>query len=101
MPRFRRIAASIALIGASALVVAGCAEDGSGGGDGGGDGDKPYIALVSKGFQHQFWQAVKSGADQGSSFVVALIGVTWTAANPACVRGPQPFTRRPSCARFT
>jgi ribose transport system substrate-binding protein len=25
---------------------------------------KPYIAIVSKGFQHQFWQAVKSGAEQ-------------------------------------
>ena len=28
--------------------------------------DKPYIALVSKGFQHQFWQAVKIGADQAA-----------------------------------
>ncbi len=26
--------------------------------------DEPYIALVSKGFQHQFWQAVKNGAEQ-------------------------------------
>ena len=24
---------------------------------------KPYIAIVSKGFQHQFWQAVKAGAE--------------------------------------
>jgi len=24
---------------------------------------KPYIAIVSKGFQHQFWQAVKKGAE--------------------------------------
>ena len=23
-----------------------------------------YIPLISKGFQHQFWQAVKQGADQ-------------------------------------
>jgi ribose transport system substrate-binding protein len=29
-----------------------------------GSGDKPYIAIVSKGFQHQFWQAVKNGAEQ-------------------------------------
>jgi ribose transport system substrate-binding protein len=28
--------------------------------------DKPYIALVSKGFQHQFWQAVKAGAEQAA-----------------------------------
>jgi ribose transport system substrate-binding protein len=26
--------------------------------------DEPYIPLVSKGFQHQFWQAVKLGAEQ-------------------------------------
>lgn len=25
-------------------------------------GDKPYIAVVSKGFQHQFWQAVYAGS---------------------------------------
>jgi ribose transport system substrate-binding protein len=28
--------------------------------------DKMYIPLVSKGFQHQFWQAVKAGADQAA-----------------------------------
>ena len=28
--------------------------------------EKPYIALVSKGFQHQFWQAVKIGAEQAA-----------------------------------
>jgi len=27
-------------------------------------GAKPYIAIISKGFQHQFWQAVKKGAEQ-------------------------------------
>ncbi len=26
--------------------------------------DEAYIPLISKGFQHQFWQAVKAGADQ-------------------------------------
>src|SRR5258708_40209170 len=26
--------------------------------------DETYIPLISKGFQHQFWQAVKSGAAQ-------------------------------------
>ncbi len=25
---------------------------------------EPYVALVSKGFQHQFWQAVKAGAEK-------------------------------------
>ncbi|MED1437014.1 ABC transporter substrate-binding protein [Aeribacillus composti] len=32
----------------------------------GGDSGKPYIAIVSKGFQHQFWQAVKKGAEQAA-----------------------------------
>ncbi|WP_081710282.1 ABC transporter substrate-binding protein [Arthrobacter sp. 35W] len=30
------------------------------------DGKKPYIAIVSKGFQHQFWQSVKQGAEQAA-----------------------------------
>ncbi len=30
-------------------------------------GDKPYIALISKGFRHQFWQAVKQGAEQAAT----------------------------------
>ncbi len=29
--------------------------------------DKPYIALISKGFQHQFWQAVKLGSDKAAA----------------------------------
>ena len=28
--------------------------------------DEPYIPIISKGFQHQFWQAVKSGAEQSA-----------------------------------
>lgn len=32
----------------------------------GGSGEKPYIAIISKGFQHQFWQAVKMGAEQAA-----------------------------------
>jgi len=34
-------------------------------GDKAGD-EKPYIAVISKGFQHQFWQAVKTGAEQAA-----------------------------------
>jgi ribose transport system substrate-binding protein len=45
---------------AIALGLSACGSD-----DGGSaSGDKPYIAIVSKGFQHQFWQAVKKGAEQ-------------------------------------
>lgn len=51
----------------AALILSGCAGGGGDdGGDGGGGGDRPYIALVSKGFQHQFWQAVKDGAEQAA-----------------------------------
>jgi ribose transport system substrate-binding protein len=51
-----------------ALGVAACGSDdkssGSSASSGSGGGKEPYIAIVSKGFQHQFWQAVKKGAEQ-------------------------------------
>ncbi|PLP55518.1 BMP family ABC transporter substrate-binding protein [Mesorhizobium loti] len=40
--------------------------------------DKPYVALISKGFQHQFWQAVKAGADKAG----ADLGVNVTFEGP-------------------
>jgi ribose transport system substrate-binding protein len=40
--------------------------------------DKPYVALISKGFQHQFWQAVKAGADKAA----ADLGVEVTFEGP-------------------
>ena len=53
---------------ALALGVAACGSDDepSGGStaNSGGGGEEPYIAIVSKGFQHQFWQAVKQGAEE-------------------------------------
>ncbi|WP_407319562.1 ABC transporter substrate-binding protein [Isoptericola halotolerans] len=71
--RFFRAAAGFA---ATALLVAGCAgdteSDDAAGGEGDG-GEQPYVALISKGFQHQFWQAVKDGADQaGEEFDVEV-----------------------------
>jgi len=61
----------IAVLGAAALVVGACGSSGSSasaGGSaaasGGGSGAAgAYIPIVSKGFQHQFWQAVKKGAE--------------------------------------
>ncbi|HEY3338440.1 MAG TPA: ABC transporter substrate-binding protein [Propionicimonas sp.] len=41
--------------------------------------EKPYIAIISKGFQHQFWQAVKAGAEQEA----AKENVTITFEGPA------------------
>ncbi|MEJ3749986.1 ABC transporter substrate-binding protein [Actinomycetes bacterium KLBMP 9797] len=54
----------VAVAVAAALVASGCGDDG---GDAGSGGDQKYIAIVSKGFQHQFWQAVKKGAEDEAS----------------------------------
>ncbi|WP_189412969.1 ABC transporter substrate-binding protein [Neogemmobacter tilapiae] len=40
--------------------------------------DKIYIPMISKGFQHQFWQAVKAGADKAA----AELGVEVTFEGP-------------------
>jgi ribose transport system substrate-binding protein len=62
--RIKRIGAVVATA-AVALAVAACGgSSGGAGAQGGGAGAQPYIAIVSKGFQHQFWQAVKQGAEQ-------------------------------------
>jgi ribose transport system substrate-binding protein len=58
--RIHRIGVAVAAA-AFALTAAAC---GGSSDSGGGGGDQPYIAIVSKGFQHQFWQAVKQGAEQ-------------------------------------
>lgn len=64
MMQTRRFRVVVALAAAAlALSACGSSSD-SGSTSAGGDGDKPYIAIVSKGFQHQFWQAVKQGAEQ-------------------------------------
>jgi len=48
----------IAILLTSALVA--CDNDDAA--TGGGDGEISYVAVISKGFQHQFWQAVYAGA---------------------------------------
>ncbi|PWU47708.1 BMP family ABC transporter substrate-binding protein [Micromonospora globispora] len=61
--RRRRIIAAAAV--ATLTVALGACNSSSGGtSTASGGGDKPYIAIVSKGFQHQFWQAVKKGAEE-------------------------------------
>jgi ribose transport system substrate-binding protein len=63
----------------AALVLAGCAPAASDNGAGAADSEEIYIALVSKGFQHQFWQAVKQGAEKRAE----ELGVTITFEGPA------------------
>lgn len=66
---------------ALAMVVAACSTTGSGGSSAAssGGGAKPYIAIVSKGSQHQFWQAVQKGATDEA----AAKGATITYEGPA------------------
>ncbi|KQR86383.1 ABC transporter substrate-binding protein [Microbacterium sp. Leaf179] len=62
----KRTIGAVAALAALGIALSGCAGSGAPAASGGSDGEKPYIALVSKGFQHQFWQAVKSGAEQAA-----------------------------------
>ncbi|SEB75736.1 monosaccharide ABC transporter substrate-binding protein, CUT2 family [Paramicrobacterium humi] len=69
---------ALAASAAVAITLAGCSSSSQGGGDEP-SGDKPYIALVSKGFQHQFWQAVNKGAKEKAD----ELGVDITFDGPA------------------
>jgi ribose transport system substrate-binding protein len=66
-----------ALLGATALTLAlgACSDTANdpASSASGGTGKQPYVALISKGFRHQFWQAVKAGAEQaGKEFNVKV-----------------------------
>src|SRR6058998_2143623 len=61
----RSMRAFIGLAASLALVAAACG-GGAAPAGGGGAGAKPYIPMISKGFQHQFWQAVKQGAEKAA-----------------------------------
>ena len=79
----------LAVAGSLAIVLAACSGGGasnapssagssqpaasSGGNASPGTGAKPYIPVISKGFQHQFWQAVKSGAEKAAADLNAEI----------------------------
>jgi ribose transport system substrate-binding protein len=72
----------LAVAGSIAILLAACGPGGGGSaapssaasatapaesaGSSAGTGGKPYIPVISKGFQHQFWQAVKSGAEKAA-----------------------------------
>jgi ribose transport system substrate-binding protein len=79
----------LAVAGSIAIVLAACSGGGasnapssagssqpaasSGGNASPGTGGLPYIPVISKGFQHQFWQAVKSGAENAATELGAEI----------------------------
>jgi ribose transport system substrate-binding protein len=68
---------------AAAILVAACGGSSSSpaasAGASAASGDAPYIAIVSKGSQHQFWQAVQKGATDEA----AKLGATITYEGPA------------------
>ena len=64
--RNRSMHAFIALAGSLVLVAAACGGQAPTGGGGGAPAAKPFIPMISKGFQHQFWQAVKQGAEKAA-----------------------------------
>ncbi|MDR1955318.1 MAG: ABC transporter substrate-binding protein [Treponema sp.] len=57
----------------SGVFAAGTQQKSGAAGGGAGGAGALYIPLVSKGFQHQFWQAVKQGADQAAKDLNILI----------------------------
>ena len=74
----------VALAAAASMALAACSSaapsaSSSASGAASSSSAKPYIAIVSKGFQHQFWQAVKQGAEQQAT----KDGVTITFEGPA------------------
>lgn len=79
-----RIPRTVAAIAAAALALS-LSACGQGGGSAGG-GNGPLIAIVSKGFQHQFWQAVKKGAEDES----AAKGARITFVGPATEQDIEP-----------
>jgi ribose transport system substrate-binding protein len=76
--RFMRPAAGLLAAG---MLFAACSSTGGGAttAPSAGTADKPYVAIVSKGSQHQFWQAVQKGATDEA----AKLGATITYEGPA------------------
>jgi ribose transport system substrate-binding protein len=63
-----KLARTITVLVAAIMALAACTTGAgspatSAGAAAGSGGGKPYIPVISKGFQHQFWQAVKKGAE--------------------------------------
>lgn len=59
----RKLAAIVATVASLTMALAACSTTSSGSQAGASSSAKPYIAIISKGFSQQFWQAVKTGAE--------------------------------------
>jgi len=55
------------VIAVAALVFGACSSSGGASASAAGGGAQSYIPVISKGFQHQFWQAVKQGAEKAAA----------------------------------
>jgi len=64
--KFGLIAAAV-LLGATALTACGNNKENESAGASEAASGKMYIPIISKGFQHQFWQAVKQGAEKAAA----------------------------------
>jgi ribose transport system substrate-binding protein len=79
MRKFSMGLAALAVAASMTLTACAGSTTATAGSGSGASADKPYIAIISKGFQHQFWQAVKKGAEQQA----AKDNVTITFEGPA------------------
>ncbi len=71
----RKVVAALATVASLTMILAACSTPSSGTAPAasGSAAAKPYIAIVSKGFSQQYWQAVKSGAEQQAKVSGATI----------------------------
>lgn len=73
MTKFKKIITVLLAVSMLAIIAAGCGAAPQQGGQttagttAAAGGEKPYIAIISKGFQHQFWQTVKKGAEDAAA----------------------------------
>ncbi|HLF73585.1 MAG TPA: substrate-binding domain-containing protein, partial [Anaerolineales bacterium] len=65
--RFTKLIQSLAVLVVVASLLAACGAPAPTATQAPQQAEKLYIPLISKGFQHQFWQAVKQGAEQAAT----------------------------------
>jgi len=69
----RTMLKALTTVAVTAVVAAGMTGCATPKGSASGGDHKPYVALVSKGFKHQFWQSVKAGAEQAGKDLNATV----------------------------